>query len=214
MPDTEYRKKPVVIEARQLTQETRDEVAAWCGGVFEQAAPSGTVYAPGVLRIRTLEGDHWADWGDFIIRGVQGEFYPCKPDIFEQTYERADARPMPDTDLISRGEAATLVAEKLAEHGFCRAKDDPTCDMKWCDDNDGDCCLNCWHEYVKNILLDAAPAVDSEAEELRRDFTDLLGVLKTCNPHYRDKTPEMMREWLHHQADLAARTEGERDEGR
>jgi hypothetical protein len=65
-----------------------------------------------------------------------------------------------------------------------------------------------WQEEA----LDAAPAVDSEVEELRRDFTDLLGVLKTCNPHYRDKTPEMMREWLHHRADLAARSEGERDD--
>lgn len=41
----------------------------------------------GGLIIRTLEGEHLANIGDYIIKGVQGEFYPCKPDIFEQTYE-------------------------------------------------------------------------------------------------------------------------------
>lgn len=82
-----YRKRPVVIEAEILTVENRHWIAEWCGGHVEPAAPSGTVYAPGLVRIPTLEGDHWASVGDFIIRGVAGEFYPCKPDIFAATYE-------------------------------------------------------------------------------------------------------------------------------
>jgi hypothetical protein len=82
-----YRKKPVVVEAMQLDMDNRYEVAAWCGGQVKEAAPSGTIYAPGLLSIDTLEGRMWAAGGDYVIRGVQGEFYPCKPDIFEATYE-------------------------------------------------------------------------------------------------------------------------------
>ena len=82
-----YRKKPVVIEAVPVTYDNRFEVAAWCGGRAEQAAPSGMIYAPGVVAIDTLEGTMWAEVGDWIIKGVAGEFYPCKPDIFSATYE-------------------------------------------------------------------------------------------------------------------------------
>jgi hypothetical protein len=78
-----YRKKPVVIEARHFDP-GRDyddacAVVAWCGGT---ATDEG-------CDIATLEGTMTAVPGDWIIRGVQGEFYPCKPDIFEQTYEPA-----------------------------------------------------------------------------------------------------------------------------
>lgn len=73
-----YRKKPVTIEARELTHEDIDDIAAWCNGII--TIPTGLI-------IETLEGDIRASMGDFIIQGVQGEFYPCKPDIFAQTYE-------------------------------------------------------------------------------------------------------------------------------
>lgn len=78
-----YRKKPIVIEARQLRADAGwDEwvdIAKWCGGaLFSQATP---------MAIGTLEGVMWANAGDWIIKGVQGEFYPCKPDIFDATYE-------------------------------------------------------------------------------------------------------------------------------
>ena len=46
---------------------------------------------PGGLVIKTLEGEHLANIGDYIIRGVHGEFYPCKPDIFRETYEEVEA---------------------------------------------------------------------------------------------------------------------------
>lgn len=84
---TRYRKKPVVIEAMQVAYDNRYLVAEWCGGHAQDAAASGTIYAPGLLSIDTLEGTMWAAAGDYVIRGVQGEFYPCKPDIFEATYE-------------------------------------------------------------------------------------------------------------------------------
>jgi hypothetical protein len=80
-----YRKKPVVIEAMQLTQSNAVEVSEWCGGEAMFMSPA----MPSVF-VRTLEGTMRADVGDYIIRGVQGEFYPCKPDIFAATYEEAD----------------------------------------------------------------------------------------------------------------------------
>ena len=87
-----YRKKPVEIEAMQLTDENVDDVAEWCG---EKAAPSLVPWAgrglKEVLNIFTLEGKMQADCGDYIIKGVQGEFYPCKPDIFAATYEEVRA---------------------------------------------------------------------------------------------------------------------------
>lgn len=100
-----YRKKPVEIEARQVpafSTEVREFVdecihlAEWCGGTSymmteegEKAHSKAIVDGPHIL-IKTLEGDHAARSGDWIVKGVSGEFYPCKPDIFEQTYEPVD----------------------------------------------------------------------------------------------------------------------------
>lgn len=78
-----YRKKPVVIEAIQWTGHN---VLEMCEFTKRDA---GHLIANGELYITTLEGVHHASVGDYIIKGVQGEFYPCKPDIFEQTYELA-----------------------------------------------------------------------------------------------------------------------------
>lgn len=80
-----YRKKPVVIEARQLTRENWSEIVEWAVG--SEIIPASMCLKVGSIRIPTLEGDHIATPGDFIIKGVKGEFYPCKPDIFELTYE-------------------------------------------------------------------------------------------------------------------------------
>lgn len=87
-----YRKKPVEVEAVQFTGDNADVVAEWCGG----AAAQSVVPAPGrglktVLNIFTLEGKMQAVPGDYIIKGVQGEFYPCKPDIFAATYEEVES---------------------------------------------------------------------------------------------------------------------------
>jgi hypothetical protein len=81
-----YRKRPVVIEAMQINDPlTADEAAKWIRDNLGQAAAR-----PGGIGLRTLEGIMKASYGDWIIRGVAGEFYSCKPDIFEQTYEAAD----------------------------------------------------------------------------------------------------------------------------
>lgn len=79
-----FRKKPVEIEARLFDPAADyDEacsVLSWCGGKADHAG----------MLIDTLEGWMLASPGDWIIRGVAGEFYPCKPDIFEQTYEAVE----------------------------------------------------------------------------------------------------------------------------
>lgn len=100
-----YRKKPVVIEAIQYT-ETPDNTkeimdfigpqpaCSVCGGRGEYEGDRGPQSChpcnSRLIAIRTLEGTMYADWGDWIIKGIKGEFYPCKPDIFEATYERID----------------------------------------------------------------------------------------------------------------------------
>lgn len=82
-----YRKKPVVIEAVQWTGENHAEMCEFINPeVFEIIPRVGLV-------IHTLEGDHHASPGDYIIKGVNGEFYPCKPDIFAKTYESASLTP-------------------------------------------------------------------------------------------------------------------------
>ena len=78
-----YRKKPVVVEAVQWTGENHAEMCEFIDPeVFEIIPRVGLV-------IHTLEGDHHANPGDYIIKGVNGEFYPCKPDIFAKTYENS-----------------------------------------------------------------------------------------------------------------------------
>ena len=88
-----YRKKPVVIEAIQAkgTPESNREIIDW---TRDSATPAHMGDMDGdhqTLYITTLEGDHRVTVGDFIIRGVKGEHYPCKPDIFEATYERVES---------------------------------------------------------------------------------------------------------------------------
>ena len=78
-----FRKKPVVIEAVQYdgTEESADAICKW-------AAPAQYIgFVRKYLCIKTLEGDLTVSEGDYVIKGIKGEFYPCKPDIFEATYE-------------------------------------------------------------------------------------------------------------------------------
>ena len=81
-----YRKKPVVIEAIQLTADSFNECVAFVG---EDNLNDGTSEGECYIGITTLEGDMAAREGDWIIKGIQGEFYPCKTDIFAATYEPA-----------------------------------------------------------------------------------------------------------------------------
>lgn len=83
-----FRKKPVVIEARKFRTDNEpddlnmNEIVGWIVNNGGNARHDGTD-----IYIKTLEGEMRAVCGDWIIRGVKGEFYPCKPDIFDQTYE-------------------------------------------------------------------------------------------------------------------------------
>jgi hypothetical protein len=87
-----FRKKPVIIEAMQFdgTWESARPILAWMG--YSGPTDNNAVHwvgdsDPKSIYINTLEGKMTAMPGDWIIRGVQGEFYPCKPKIFDQTYE-------------------------------------------------------------------------------------------------------------------------------
>lgn len=82
-----YRKKPVVVEAVQFIDNPNsiEDLSRF----MDETVISYAGEEPVVL-IKTLEGTMMANVGDWIIKGVNGEFYPCKPDIFEKTYEMSD----------------------------------------------------------------------------------------------------------------------------
>jgi hypothetical protein len=91
-----YRKKPVVIEAFQYDGDLKDRDGSWYVPAWAvEAYEKGVMYyssescgaPPCELFIETLEGIHHVSIGDYVIQGVNGELYPCKPDIFEKTYE-------------------------------------------------------------------------------------------------------------------------------
>lgn len=98
-----YRKKPVVIEAVQWTGKNIGAIKKFVGAsakfhyyitakdmiAVSETPPSVGDYGVN-LTISTLEGDMQAEIGDYIIQGVNGEFYPCKPDIFEKTYDKVE----------------------------------------------------------------------------------------------------------------------------
>lgn len=79
-----YRKKPVIIEAIQFNGKNGAELNKWSSGKVTHTPDH---YVDQLVFVDTLDGQHTGNIGDFIIKGVKGEFYPCKPDIFEMTYE-------------------------------------------------------------------------------------------------------------------------------
>ena len=79
-----FRKKPVVIEAIQWNGGNYEEIKGFVGKSLLGGLDDDD------LLIKTLEGNHRANKNDWIIKGVKGEFYPCKPDIFEQTYDKVE----------------------------------------------------------------------------------------------------------------------------
>ena len=87
-----YRKKPVVIEAQRFTDvHSYLAIVQWMKSCGDTSALADEVrYSTPIMTIQTLEGTMAANPGDWIIRGVNGEFYPCKPDIFEATYEAVE----------------------------------------------------------------------------------------------------------------------------
>lgn len=86
-----YRKKPVDINAVQWKGDNFEEIKLFANNSETIKQPldfDGKPY--GILYINTLEGRHIAKVGDYIIKGVKGEFYPCKPEIFQMTYEEVE----------------------------------------------------------------------------------------------------------------------------
>lgn len=113
-----YRKRPVVIQAVQFEGGPGGALR-----VFDVFDIPGATFSPGVdlntgeLNIPTLEGEMRASAGDWIIRGVRGEYYPCKPDIFEATYELVD----PPADAIV--EAPSIFPKSIAQMAYERMVD-------------------------------------------------------------------------------------------
>ncbi len=141
-----FRKKPVVIEAMQWLGPSStdgpsvDDVQAWGCAVEPTGTWGSLIDGEGVdytLVIPTLEGNMICGVGDWIIKGVKGEFYPCKPDIFEATYESVDVS---DAPAGTAGEAETPEA-----HAYSRGFTDG-CDMK---DSDAD-----WHAHLPHARRD------------------------------------------------------------
>lgn len=100
---TKYRKKPVVIDAWLLTKDNWRELAKLCNAGVEikvGVAAGKSEASPEVIGIGipTLEGNMLASIGDYVIKGIKGEFYPCKPDIFLATYEPVVE--LPGDDLV------------------------------------------------------------------------------------------------------------------
>jgi hypothetical protein len=94
-----FRKKPIVIEARLFDGTNFDDLYLW-GNPGRRISTAQILLAgdgkdPSRLSIETLEGEMAASVGDWIIKGVKGEFYPCKPDIFEATYEPVEEKGEP-----------------------------------------------------------------------------------------------------------------------
>lgn len=82
-----YRKKPVEVEAMRLDIPNNDKEVLEFIGALKDGGSAVVNFANNTMQIPTLEGLMSAQNGDYIIKGVNGEFYPCKPDIFEKTYE-------------------------------------------------------------------------------------------------------------------------------
>lgn len=81
-----FKKKPVRIDAEEFTADNGEAIAYWCGGLYESGPSDATSYSQWIT-IPTLEGNMKATLGDYVIKGIKGEFYPCKPDIFLESYE-------------------------------------------------------------------------------------------------------------------------------
>jgi len=94
----QYKKKAVVIDAWGVGRLIYDAGENWKGlpeSIRAEYDKGNIVFRPDSMEIKTLEGTMKAEYGDMLIRGVKGEFYPCKPDIFAATYEYFEPQPSP-----------------------------------------------------------------------------------------------------------------------
>lgn len=168
-----WRKKPVVIEAMQYGPYSAPSVALhlFLDGSGARLTDEGIV-------IPTLEGDHLARVGDWIIKGVQGEFYPCKPDIFAATYERADlAAPS------APAEVEGLVGELLT--GWAKLIEDTQQEMA-ADGEDAEHTEERPDLWDYNVFVDlqTAQATHTALTALQAENERLLAILKENNIAY------------------------------
>lgn len=81
-----YQKKPVIVEAMQCIEPNKPhDLAAWCGGEVQGV---GDMSAKMWINVPTLHGITMAHYGDWIVKSVKGDFYPCRSDIFDETHEK------------------------------------------------------------------------------------------------------------------------------
>ena len=103
MEARKFRKKPIIVEALQYTEESRRAVIDWCGAGHTGIDDDGCEYELRNLRIKTPAGTLMVNLGDWVVKDANGEFCPCKPDIFEQTYEEVDAKePISSKELMRK----------------------------------------------------------------------------------------------------------------
>lgn len=157
-----FRKKPVVIEAVQWTGKNVKEIMdfmSWRNAAHDDRAG---------LTIHTLEGNHHASPGDWIIKGVKGEFYPCKPDIFAATYEPED-----------KGGAPQMVSE---------VKADPRASTPW---------SSVKFARVNSVKAEGMRAAAKLIEKRRDDYITEHGSLEwdTGTMNFPGNGTEMVGEW-------------------
>ena len=165
-----FRKKPVVIEAF-LLKEPRipHEIAVWCNG---RVCGVGDVGAKVWIEIDTLEGTMRADYGDFIIKGVKGEFYPCKPDIFDATYELVEETQAAATSALP--EMLPVQSSNIREVGYAPRPDRSVglhlalcMSISMCLDV---CCRSCWMHPAKASFLQRTFVVSFHSTSWKRQF--------------------------------------------
>ena len=119
-----YRKKPIEVDAIQFTNENKDQVFNF---ITCNKYPTFDKDNNPTIKIQTLEGDITASFGDWIIKGVANEFYPCRNDIFKKTYDLAE----------SNLEKETIKIPNIKNH--------------ICPNNDGDCQCNCYKQCIEDF---------------------------------------------------------------
>lgn len=154
-----YRKKPIVVEAIQWTGSNLEEIRNFVGSdlienYIEHFDIERTLIKQTLagIAINTLEGTMMVNYGDYIIKGVNNEFYPCKPDIFEQTYEEVidDNKEQKETYLSkylreNNCSYEEFVKDQEMYDGFC-----PVILESPCSKMD---CIECWNQEVKGNML-------------------------------------------------------------
>ena len=153
-----YRKKPVTVEAVQWTGENLAEMCEFIDSeVFEIIPRVGLV-------IHTLEGDHHASTGDYIIKGVNGECYPCKPDIFAKTYESATLTPL--NEPLTLDELLTMDGEPV--YVVFRPDSSGERSQSWA-------LVNVDEKYGEVYLVDSIPGASCYYDEV---WADLEGIYR------------------------------------